>query len=344
MLYHGNNEELHPAHRGFAESIDADILSISSTSPHSVRSFYQELSRAYSIGEYDTIVAEGSRPLYAGLSHKMLYGSNLIYLCADHRLAELWNSSAEINSVYTLFKNLLGTYGKPLVRIISQQGIDGIIAVSDFVAEYLRPITEDKIPLRVAHPYIQPQLYEQLGQIQPDVDRKIALTVGRSTLYKGVDILVDAWADVRQQHPDVELHIVGKNHPKSFADCTGVRVRGYVEDIVEVYGDTGLYIQPSRIDPFPVTVLEALRAGLPAVVTESTGSKSEIEQLDENLITPATPAGLSEAIDWYFSLPSNEKQALSNTAKARGEQFGPQTRKRIFREQFQELMADIRSD
>ncbi len=44
MLYYGNNEELHSAHRGFAESIDAVVLSILNISPHSVKSFYQELN------------------------------------------------------------------------------------------------------------------------------------------------------------------------------------------------------------------------------------------------------------------------------------------------------------
>ena len=341
MLYHGNNEDLHPAHRGFAESVDADVLSVSNTSPHSTKSFYQEFTRGYSIGDYDTIIAEGSRTLYSGLIHKMRYKSDLVYLCADHRLHDLWNSSIEISSAYTLFKHLIGIYGKPVVRTIAQYGVDGIIAISEFVENYLRPIFQDYVPINIAHPYIQPDLYEQLGQVDPDLDRKVAVTVGRATRYKGVDLLVDAWPDVRKNHPEAELQIIGKGHPESYADTPGVTVQGFVEDLVDIYTSAGLYVQPSRIEPFGVAVLEGLRAGVPAVITESTGVRSEITEVDDRLIAPTTSAELNEAISWYFDLSQVEKQKLSKVAKRRGERFGPKKRKRDFRKEFQKLLADI---
>ena len=337
MLYHKNSEELHPAHRGFAESIGADIISTSEASPQSAKSFYQEFSRGYSIGEYDTVIAEGSRPLYTGVVHKMVHGSDLIYLCADHRLYDLWNSSVEVTSAYSLFKHVLGTYGKPVVRAVAQHGVDGVIAVSKFVEDYLRPIFRDNVPTRIAHPYIQPDLYEQLGQASPNLDRKVAVTVGRERYYKGIDLLVDSWSTIRENHPDAELHIVGKNHPESYSDTPGVSVHGFVDNIVDAYADAGLYVQPSRVDPFPVTVLEGLRTGLPAVVTESTGNYTEVAKLDEQLITPTTADGLSNAISWYFDLTQGEKQELSDAAKRRGERFGPNERKRAFREVFKKF-------
>ena len=344
MLYHGNIEDLHPAHRGFAEAIGADLVSVSETSPHSMKSFYQELTRAHSVGEYETIIAEGSRPLYTGAAHKMIHGSTLIYLCADHRLYELWNSSININSAYSFFKHVLGTYGKPGVRAVAQHGIDGIIAVSEFVEDYLQPIFQDHVPIRIAHPYVQPDLYDQLGQARPDIGRKIVVTVGRSTRYKGVDLLVDAWPAVRERHPDAELRIVGDGHPESYEDTPGISVLGFVDDITDAYANAGLYVQPSRVDPFPVTVLEALRTGLPAVVTESTGNYTEISEVSDQLIAPTTADGLSEAINWYFDRSQSEKQDLSEVAKRRGERFGPNERKQAFREEFEELSENISPD
>ena len=343
MIYHGHNESLHPAHRGFANSIDADVISVSNTPPDSIKSFYQEFSRGYSIGTYDTVIAEGSRPLYTGIIHKIIYNSNLVYLCADHRLHDLWNSSIEVNSAYSLFKHILGTHGKPGVRAIAQHGIDGIIAVSDFVKDYLRPIFQNRVPINIAHPYIQPKLYEQLGQTDPNLDQKIAVTVGRSTHYKGIDLLVDAWPAIRKTHPEAELHIIGKGHPKSYADTAGVTVRGFVQNLVDVYKNAGLYIQPSRIEPFGVAALEGLRAGLPTVVTESTGVRSEITELDDQLITPVTSDGLSKTVSWYFKCSRNKKKELSKKARACGRRFGPKYKKQEFRKQFQELEREIRS-
>lgn len=341
MLYHGSSEELHPAHRGFAESIGSDILSVSETSPQSLKSFYQEFTRGYNIGKYDTIIAEGSRTLYSGLIHRMRYNSNLVYLCADHRLYNLWNSSVEVDSIYALFKHLIGTYGRPVVQFIAQHGIDGIIAVSEFVEDYLGPIFRDRVPVTIAHPYIQPELYKQLGQVEPNLDQKVAVIVGRVARYKGIDLLVDAWPTVRENHPEAELHVVGKGHPESYADTPGVTVKGFVDDLTTVYANASLYVQPSRIEPFGVAVLEALRAGLPAVITESTGVRSEIHKIDDRLIAPTTSRGLSEAISWYFNRSQAEREALSDAARVRGSEFGPEQQQRIFREKFQDLLKKM---
>ncbi|WP_380677911.1 glycosyltransferase family 4 protein [Salinigranum sp. GCM10025319] len=341
MLYHGNNEELHPAHRGFAESIDADVLPVSDTSPHSTKSFYQECKAGYSIGDYDIVIAEGSRPLYTGLIHKLIHGSKLIYLCADHRLHQIWNSTVQVKSIYSLLKHVAGTYGKPVIRAIAQRGVDGIIAVSDFVTEYLRPIFDDRVPTRIVHPYIQEDVYNRLVPTEPDLSENVALTVGRDAHYKGVDLLVEAWPAVRAEHPDAELHIVGSGHSESFAETDGVEVHGFVEDIVDAYADASLYVQPSRVDPFPVTVLEALCAGLPAVVTESTGSRSEIREIDERLISPVSASGLSDCINWYFDLPVDSRQELSEVAKSRGTAFSPEAQKQRFHDEFHQLCEEI---
>lgn len=341
MLYHGSSEELHPAHRGFAEAIDADLVSISETSPHSITSFYQELTRAYAIGEYETVIAEGSRPLYTGVAHKTIHGSKLVYLCADHRLYDLWNNSVEVHSAYSLFKHLLGTHGKPVVRTVSQHGIDGIIAISEFVKEYLQPIFEDNVPTRVANPYIQPGLYEQLSQAEPELNSNVALTVGRPTRYKGVDLLAKAWPSVRKQYSNAELRIVGKGHPGSYEEYPGVTVLGFVDDIAEEYANAAVYVQPSRIEPFGVAVLEGMCAGLPAVITEMTGARVEITELDENLIAPTTPEGLSEAITWYFDRPLSEKKELAQAAKKRGNQFNAERCKETFRRQYLDLISDL---
>lgn len=341
MLFHPNSGGIHPAHRGFAECINANILSVSETNPQSAKSFYQELRRGYAIEDYDIVIAEGSRPLYTGVVHKMTHGSDLIYLCADHRLAELWNNSVEGDSPYSLFKRVLGRHGKPGVRAVAQCGIDGIIAVSEFIEDHLRPIFRDHVPSRIAHPYVQPELYDRLGQIEPDVGQKTAVTVGRSARYKGMDLLVNAWPAVRERHPNAELRIIGGGHPESYADTPGVSVLGFVDDIVEAYANAGLYVQPSRIDPFPVTVLEALRTGLPAVVTKSTGNYTEVSEVADQLIAPTTADGLSEAINWYFDRSQAEKQEFSKVAKRRGKRYGPTERKQAFRKEFEKISTKL---
>lgn len=352
MLHHGN--DFHPAHRGFAESIDADIISVAEFAPQSKKSMYGKFKSWSSIGPffeefkngclidgYDIIISEGSRPLYSAFIHKLFHDSKVIYLCADHRLREIWQNSVDIESVYTFFKYLLGRYGKEPMRTVAQKGIDGIIAVSEFVIEYLRPIFQNRVASQVVHPYVQPDLFEWLGETAPNLDQKTVVTVGRNRKYKGIDILVDAWPKVRKQHPNAKLNIVGKGHPESYENTPGVNVLGFVEDIKDVYASAGLYVQPSRADPFPVTVLEALRAGLPTVVTESTGNYTEVAKLDDQLIAPTTSDGISKAVNWYLERSQKEKSELSSAARIFGEQFGPKQGKERFRQGYKELIKQI---
>lgn len=349
MLYHGN--DFHPAHRGFAESIDADVISVAEFAPqsgsyyekfkaqYSLGSFCEEFKNGYTIDKYDTIISEGSRPLYAGLTHKLFHDSDLIYLCADHRLYEIWKNSTDVDSIYTLLKYLLGKYGKPAMRTVVQKGIDGIIAVSELVNSYLRPIFQDRVPTQVVHPYIQQDLFDSLGKVTPNLNQNVAVTVGRGRKYKGVDILVDAWPAVRKQHPNAELYVVGNNHPESYENTPGVSVLGFVEDVISAYSNAGLYVQPSRIEPFGVAVLEALRAGLPAVVTEQTGVRSEITEITDQLVAPATSEGLSKAISRYFSLSQKNKNELSGAARNRSDQFGPDRGKEMFYQGYTKLIT-----
>jgi glycosyltransferase involved in cell wall biosynthesis len=86
-----------------------------------------------------------------------------------------------------------------------------------------------------------------------------------------------------------------------------------------------------------VTVLEALCAGLPAVVTESTGSRSEVREISERLISSVSAGGLSNCINWFFDLPVNSRIELSEVAKSRGKAFSPQAQKKSFHDEFQIL-------
>jgi len=41
-------------------------------------------------------------------------------------------------------------------------------------------------------------------------------TVGRGSRYKGVDLLVEAWAEVYKKYPEYQLQIVGEGHPSRY--------------------------------------------------------------------------------------------------------------------------------
>lgn len=335
MLY----QDPHPAHRGFAEAIGADLVDYRAYAPEFVGDgLVADVVNGLGVPSYETYIVEGSRPLYTAIANRMTSKSRLIYLCADHGLYSLGRGDFRGSSA---MKRLIGMFGAPAIKAVARRYIDGVVAVSDFAAAYTRPIVGSETPITVAHPYIQSEVYEALGTVEPALDADVAVTVGRPDRYKGVDLLVDAWPDVRAHHAEATLHVVGRGHPERYGETPGVRVRGYVAELADAFAPASVYVQPSRMDSFPVSVLEGMRAGLPPIVTDTTGTRSEAREIAPWLVAPASSSELASAIIDYFNRPLGERRYLSERARERGDTFDPDSRKTAFKEAFDSLLEDI---
>ncbi|MFB6185665.1 MAG: glycosyltransferase, partial [Halobacteriaceae archaeon] len=114
-----------------------------------------------------------------------------------------------------------------------------------------------------------------------------------------------------------------------------------VDSIVDVFQNASLYVQPSRADTYPVAVLEALRAGVPTIVTRTTGNRSEIRTIDPMLVSDPTSDSLAEKIEYYFESDSDYRESTSRLARQRGGQYSPQRWKTAFRYEFKSLVREI---
>jgi glycosyltransferase involved in cell wall biosynthesis len=333
------HQDPHPAHRGFAEAVGADLVDYHRLSARVLEdTLVQDALNGLTFPDYDVYIVEGSRPLYAALVRRFARGGRLVFLCADHGLYRLGNPDFEGDS---MVKSIVGRFGRPVVRAAGRRGIDGVIAVSEFAAEFTRPVVGMETPIEIAHPFIQKDTYEALGNVSPQLDANVAVVVARPWKYKGVDMLVDAWPRVRGEFPNAELHVVGKGHPDEYAETPGVRVRGYVENLGDEFTSASLFVQPSRMDTFPVSTLEAMRAGVPPLVTQNTGTRSEARKIDDSLVVEPNPAGLSEGVRSFFARDIETRRRLAGKARKRGSRFDPQSRKAAFRRAFQTILKAL---
>jgi glycosyltransferase involved in cell wall biosynthesis len=333
------HQDPHPAHRGFAEAIDADLVDYHERSVGPLSgTLVADVVNGLTYPDYDVYLVEGSRPLYAALVRRFVRGGRIVYLCADHGLYALGEGDFEGDS---FAKSLVGQFGTPVVRAMGRRGIDGVVAVSEFAAEFTRPVVGADAPIEVAHPFIQPGTYDTLGAVEPAIESNVAVTVARPWDYKGVDLIVDAWPRVRDAIPDAELHVVGKGHPESYGDTEGVTVRGFVEDLADAFDPASLFVQPSRMDTFPVSTLEAMRAGVPPLVTSTAGTRSEARAIDDGLVVDATPASLAAGVVEYFERDVDGRRRLGTIARERGARFDATSRKTAFREAFERVLEAV---
>lgn len=97
---------------------------------------------------------------------------------------------------------------------------------------------------------------------------KIVLFVGTGWERKGLRFAIRAVE--RLHNPLVRLVVAGKGPEKRYASPV-VRFLGPVKDMKTVYAAAELLIFPTIYDPFPLSAMEALAAGLPVITTAANG-------------------------------------------------------------------------
>jgi UDP-glucose:(heptosyl)LPS alpha-1,3-glucosyltransferase len=153
------------------------------------------------------------------------------------------------------------------------------------------------------------------------------LFVGSGFARKGLDCAIDALAAVAE--PSFRLAVVGQDrHAARYAERArraglGERVHflGGQADVRPFYAAADCFVLPTRYDPFPNTVLEALAMGLPAIVSTSCGAAEVIRHgVDGWLCKPDDGAALARLMREADSALGSA--AMSTAARASAERFG----------------------
>jgi glycosyltransferase involved in cell wall biosynthesis len=167
---------------------------------------------------------------------------------------------------------------------------DAIITVSNYTKNILvekYQIHPDKIfPVYNAIDF----QYIEDKPVRKPIKQKIVLFLGRITFQKGPDYFVRAAKKVIEKIDHVKFLMVGTGDMYSriieMAADLGIgkyfHYTGFVprEKIDEIFKMSDVYVLPSVSEPFGLTVLEALKAGVPVIVSKQSG----ISELIQNAI------------------------------------------------------------
>lgn len=110
-------------------------------------------------------------------------------------------------------------------------------------------------------------------------DKKYVIAVGRLVKQKGFDRLLKAWRIVCGRLPDWRLAIIGAGEDEAalkylageLGVLSSVQFVPPVKGLQAVYQSADLYAMSSRAEGFPMVLLEAMAAGVPAVSFNCTG-------------------------------------------------------------------------
>lgn len=134
-----------------------------------------------------------------------------------------------------------------------------------------------------------PLSFEPLKEFSDFKNReKHILCVGRFDVWhiKGFDRIIKCFSQIASECPEWKLVFAGTgsvrnvDHIKQLAEdyniSDSVVFLGQVEDIISVYRNSAIFALPSRIEGFPMSVLEAMSQGCACVVYDVGGVSSEM--------------------------------------------------------------------
>lgn len=153
--------------------------------------------------------------------------------------------------------------------------------------------------------------------------------VGRLRHVKGVGVLVDAWHALAARggarlviagDGDMREALVAQVERLSLRDS--VELAGEISDVPALLRETDIYVQPSFQEGMPNSVLEAMAAGLPVVVTRVSGNEDLVTDGDNGLLVPpGSPADLAAALRRLIDDPGLARR-MGERSRARAERFG----------------------
>lgn len=160
-------------------------------------------------------------------------------------------------------------------------------------------------------------------------DKKYVIAVGRLVAQKGFDRLLNAWHIICRQFPQWKLAIIGGG-PDEHSLCAQLQtlqlqdcatILSPIKGLQAVYQHAELLAMSSRTEGFPMVLLEAMAAGVPAVSFNCTGPDAIVRSgIDGLLVTQDDVPGFAQALATLMQ-DASKRRAFGARAREVVERF-----------------------
>ena len=217
-------------------------------------------------GQFDVIHAHDWLTYFAGIAAKRVSGKPLVV----HMHATEFDRSGEKSSRRVC-----------AIEEAGMQAADRVIAVSELTRRIVigkYGIPADKVV--TVHNAVR---FGESEEAAPEraVKDKVVTFLGRITYQKGPDYFVEAAAKVLQRVSDVRFVMAGSgdlmNHVVRRVAQLGIADRfhftGFLKggEVQRMFRLSDVYVMPSVSEPFGISPLEAMRSGVPVIISRQSG-------------------------------------------------------------------------
>ena len=228
------------------------------------------------IQNYDIIHMHTFRSSQNNIIHKFAKKYGVPYILHAHGSLTLKTGKANLKRIYDF------VWGYNLLKDASK-----VIALTKAESEDYISMGVDENLIEIIPNFIDLSQYSNLPlkgnfKLKYDIDKnkKLILYLGQIHKIKGIDLLVEAFAELLESMKNVELAIVGpdsgflvdiKNQIKKLGIDKKVFLTGpiYGKDKLAAYVDADVFVLPSIHEGFPNTILESCACETSVIVTKT---------------------------------------------------------------------------
>ena len=176
-----------------------------------------------------------------------------------------------------------GLHGNPYVHLLEREALlkaDHIIAVSKWTRQLIVDRYKiDSSKISVVHNGASEK--KKTVQFEAAFNAPVVTFLGRITYQKGPFYFVAAALKVLQKFPNVQFVIAGSGdllpamieRIALFKASSNFHFTGFLkeDDVEKIWAISDLYVMPSVSEPFGITPLEAIQAGVPVIISNQSG-------------------------------------------------------------------------
>ena len=203
---------------------------------------------------------------------------------------------------------------------------DLVIAVSNKSAEQLRNICRTA-DISVLPNAIDTSIFDRPFERNPDDGKIRLLFVGAVGKLKGERDLVAAIANLRDKIPQLRISILGYGAESMIEYCRKLKVTDLIEHLgpvpmterVSFFQKCDIFVLPTYAEAMPISVIEAMAAGLPTIATTVGGIPELIDDgVNGFLVRPGDIEMLSAKIE-ILANDSDLRRKMGSLAKAKSQ-------------------------
>jgi glycosyltransferase involved in cell wall biosynthesis len=290
----------------------------------------------YFLGKGDTMSLAVLRKLDALFRQyrPVVVHTHLLALNYAYPLMLRYRTPARVHTVHNLAPREMGVRVSAWVRQMAfRYRVGGVIPVA--IAEEVRasiqrvygypdpPLIPNGIPTDEYAPDSDTRAqWRQAHGIEPRAT--VVTHIGRFAVQKNHALLVEAFAQVHSDAPLYLLLVGGGELENAVREQVAglglqerVRFLGVRADVADILRASDVFVLSSRWEGNPMSVMEAMAAGLPVVSTAVGGVPELVHEGETGLLVPSEDAGaLAQALQALVDDPA-QRQAMGDAARQR---------------------------